>query len=1173
MRLKSIKLAGFKSFVDPTNFDLPGQLIGVVGPNGCGKSNIIDAVRWVLGESRASELRGESMQDVIFNGSGLRKPSGRSSVELVFDNTDGRAQGQWSSFGELSVRRVLTRDGASSYFINNQSVRRKDIHDMFMGTGLGPRAYAIIGQGMINRIIEAKPEELRIFLEEAAGVSKYKERRKETESRLEDTRENLVRVEDILRELTQQLIKLEGQAEVASKFNELQASMTEQQQLLWLLRQSEAGKEQEKFTNLIRDTQVQLEEQISKLRHAEAELETMRTQQYNAQDLVSKAQGELYEVNASVTQLETEIRYVQDSRNRLQQQAQDLHAQMSRWQGQLESADLSLKQAKNDLVHAEELEKSQQEELAGKQELLPEFESIWEDSINKLEVARKDLAEVEMHMAGLTERTKGAALQLEQSQQRSARLKIDLDSLIKPDQDALQLALDRHAMALKKLEEVQAIASAAEEAIPSADKARLEAQELLQSSSQSVHQTEAKLNALQAIQERVQAQSKLGAWLEERQLKNEPRLWQKVQVESGWETAFEAVMRERIGALQSTDLLDAAKLADQLPPSRIAWFESNSNLNVNKDPVSGNLTPLTTRVQVKDMALQGAINEWLTNIFVAENLSDAIRKRAELPQGGLFVVKSGHLISRVGIQIYAEDSEQAGLLARAKEIESLDKQLKAHQLLLSEAQSELTRAQANYQAAHQAAIQARANAESCVKETHTFEVESLQLKQADEQYNLRASQINSELSELSEMIESLMASHSDTQGELEEIISKKSQCLEILTVAQAFNSDAQQKRDQAIQTIREAERVAQESAFETRALRQRIAELERDSSAATLQVQELTENIAAIHLELEGLSDEAAQESLQNLLVQRSAKEAALAGTRTEFEALMHALRQADEARMQLERSLQPMRDKIMEMQLKEQAARLNLEQFAALLEEAQANVEELRHRLTPDLRVGALQSEVNRINSEIQALGPVNMAALDELASSQERKGFLDAQSADLNEAIQTLTDAILKIDAETRELLQGTFDQVNNHFNELFPALFGGGNAKLVMTGEEILDSGVQVMAQPPGKKNSTIHLLSGGEKALTAIALVFSLFHLNPAPFCLLDEVDAPLDDANTGRYADIVAKMSEKTQFLFISHNKITMEIANQLIGVTMQEQGVSRIVAVDIQAAASMLETA
>lgn len=1159
--------------MDPTNFDLPGQLIGVVGPNGCGKSNIIDAVRWVLGESRASELRGESMQDVIFNGSGQRKPSGRASVELVFDNTDGRAQGQWSSFAELSVRRVLTRDGASSYYINNQTVRRKDIYDMFLGTGLGPRAYAIIGQGMISRVIEAKPEELRVFLEEAAGVSKYKERRKETESRLEDTRENLTRVEDILRELTVQLEKLEGQAEVASKFKELQVSMTEQQQLLWLLRQSEAGKEQEKFVNAIRDTQVQLEEQIAKLRHAEAELETLRSEQYAAQDLVSVAQGELYEVNASVTQLEAEIRYVQESRSRLEQQIQDLHSQLSRWQAQFDNSSLNLKQAQHDLLAAQEQELIRQEELAGQQEVLPEFDSLWEQSQQALNLAREELADSERRMASLTERTRGAALQLEQSQQRSARLKIDLGELVVPDQAALSMATDRHNVALKKMEEAQALAAATQDAVPLADKARLDAQEVLRQASQAVHQTEAKLTALQALQEQVQSQAKVGPWLEQHNLKNKSRLWQKIQVESGWETAFEAVMRERIGAIEATDLNEAAKLAEHAPPGRLAWFEANATISGAKETNIAGLTPLITRVQVRDVSIQGALNEWMAHVYVADSLTDAIKRRADLPVGGLLVVKSGHLVSRVGVQIYAEDSEQAGLLARAKEIESLDKQLKANQLILDEAQSEVLRTQANYQSAHQAAISARENAEQAIKEAHAFEVERMQLTQAQEQYTTRATQINSELAELAQTIDELAGAHSETQDELNEVIATKAARQDVLDKAQTAQVDAQQKRELAMQGVREAERIAQEAAFEARALRQRIAELERDSTAATEQIAVIGESVANAQAELENLNDDAAQESLQNLLVQRSAKEAALASARTEFEALMHRLREADEARLQMERALQPMRDKITELQLKEQAARLNVEQFATMLQEAEADVEALKGRLSPDLRVSSLQAEVNRINSEINALGPVNMAALEELASSKERKGFLDAQSSDLNEAIQTLTDAIMKIDAETRELLQGTFDQVNAHFGELFPALFGGGNAKLVMTGEEILDAGVQVMAQPPGKKNSTIHLLSGGEKAMTAIALVFSLFHLNPAPFCLLDEVDAPLDDANTGRYADIVAKMSEKTQFLFISHNKITMEIANQLIGVTMQEQGVSRIVAVDIQAAASMAEAA
>jgi chromosome segregation protein len=527
----------------------------------------------------------------------------------------------------------------------------------------------------------------------------------------------------------------------------------------------------------------------------------------------------------------------------------------------------------------------------------------------------------------------------------------------------------------------------------------------------------------------------------------------------------------------------------------------------------------------------------------------------------------------VSLQLYAEDSEQAGLLARGQEIENLDLQLKAQQLILDEAQSEASRTQAAYQQAQQLAQQARQTAEQAVREAHNLEVERLQLAQADEKYRTRAEQINHELEELSHQAAELQGVRDEGQAELDKAQEEKGVHGDSLASAQDTYQAAQHALEQAREALRLAEREASEASFNTRTLVQRISDLTRDQQSAQQQVGDIQISLSNSQEELHALSDEAAQESLQNLLIQRSAREAALANARTEMDAISHRLREGDEARLTIERGLQPLRDKAMELQLKEQAARLNVEQFATMLMDAEANVDELKARLTPDMKVSTLQSEVNKLNQEIQGLGPVNMAALEELASAQERKTFLDAQSADLNEAINTLSDAIAKIDSETRELLQGTFDQVNEHFAKLFPDLFGGGNAKLVMTGEEILDSGVQVMAQPPGKKNSTIHLLSGGEKALTAIALVFSLFQLNPAPFCLLDEVDAPLDDANTGRYADMVARMSANTQFVFISHNKITMEIANQLIGVTMQEQGVSRIVAVDLEAAATMVEAA
>ncbi len=1173
MQLKSIKLSGFKSFVDPTHFEMPGQLIGVVGPNGCGKSNIIDAVRWVLGESRASELRGESMQDVIFNGSGLRKPSGRASVELIFDNADGRAQGQWSAFTELAVKRVLTRDGNSSYYVNNQVVRRKDIQDIFLGTGMGPRGYAIIGQGTINRILEAKPEELRVFLEEAAGVSKYKERRKETASRLEDTRENLVRVEDILRELDQQLTRLEKQATVAERHAELSAEMKSQQQLLWFVRQTESGKEQERHANGIRETQVSLEEQTAKLRHAETELETMRTQQYALQDKVSEAQGDLYQTNSDVSQVESQIHYVQEARQRLQQQTQDLHAQLQRWTVQETDAAQAQRTAEHELSLASEKEQSLLADLNSLQDQMPGHEESYQVSARALNDARDSLASIEQRLASLAERTKASVAQLEELKGREARLEGELVGMRKPDAEALQMALDRHSMAQRKVEESRQRAGEAQQRVPAADEARNAAQQQIQAANQDLAQTEAKLTALTALQASVQAQGKIGPWLESKGLKESKRLWQEIKVEAGWEAALESVLRERLAAITAKNVQETLALANDAPPSRLAILLTEE-ISPAHTAVPADFIPLLTRVQSAGAPrISAVLQEWLDNIYIADSLEDALHRREKLPAGGVLVTQQGHLVSRVGVQLYAADSEQAGMLARAQEMESLEKQLRAQQLIQSELQGELDQCIANYQAAHQAAEQTRINAEHAVQEVHGFEVERMQLTQAEEQYSQRAAQIQSELTELREQMEQLSIAHEQASSELLQSEESKEGLQEGLAVAQEKLELATQERDRLRESLRIAEMSAQEAAFATRSLQQRIADLQRDQSTARTQIMEIQDKYALAEQELETLSDEEAQDKLQGLLLARSAREAALANARTEQDALLHQLREADEARMQIERSLQPMRDKVVDLQLREQAARLNFEQFATLLSDAEADLIALEASFSTDLKVGALQIEVNRLSAEIQSLGPVNMAALDELASSRERKQFLDAQSADLNEAMQTLTDAIAKIDAETRDLLQGTFDQVNLHFGKLFPELFGGGHAELVMTGEEILDAGVQVMAQPPGKKNSSIYLLSGGEKALTAIALVFSLFLLNPAPFCLLDEVDAPLDDANTLRYAQLVAKMSNKTQFLFISHNKITMEIAHQLIGVTMQEQGVSRIVAVDISSAVSMVEAA
>jgi len=1169
VRLTSIKLAGFKSFVDPTHFQVPGQLVGVVGPNGCGKSNIIDAVRWVLGESRASELRGESMQDVIFNGSTARKPGSRASVELIFDNADGRAAGQWSAYGEIAVKRVLTRDGTSSYYINNLPARRRDIQDIFLGTGLGPRAYAIIGQGMIARIIEAKPEELRVFLEEAAGVSKYKERRRETENRLHDTRENLTRVEDIVRELTTNLEKLEGQAIVATKYKQLQAEGEEKQRLLWLLRKNEAGNEAERQQRAIREAQVELEAQTARLREVEAQLETLRVAHYSASDAMQGAQGALYEANAEVSRLEAEIKFIVESRNRVQAQIAALSAQREQWQMQARKARDEIETASEALAEGEEKAAIAQENAAAKHDALPALEARWRDAQAQLNEERAGIARAEQALKLEAAHQRNADQQLQQLQQRQERLKNEASGLDAPDEAQLEELRMQLAENEEVLAEAQARLADAQETVPRLDAERRAAQERVQAESAQIHQLEARLAALKQLQESVQTEGKIQPWLDKHELGALPRLWKKLHVEAGWEAALEAVLRERLAALEVSNLDWVKAFATDAPPAKLAFY-SPPLAGKPFDAPQG-LRPLLSLVRIDDPGLRAVLNEWLGATFIADDIAQALAMRTQLPEGGAFVVKAGHTVTRVGVQLYAADSEQSGMLARAQEIENLTRQVRAQALLADEAKSSAVRADAAHTQASQALADARAAAERATQRVHALQLDVLKLAQAHERYTQRSTQIGEELEEIVAQIEEQRALRAESEAAFEQHDAEIAQ----LQARFEDNQLAFESLDEALTSarheLRELERAASDASFAVRGLAAKIAEYERNIETAQDQSERVAGALEDARAELETINEQTAQTGLQDALEVRAAREESLHAARIELDDLTARLRQSDEQRLFAERSLQPLRDRINELQLKEQAARISGEQFVEQLQAAGVDEVELQAKLTPDLKPSYLQGEVTRLNNAIVALGPVNMAALEELASATERKHFLDAQSADLNNAIGTLEDAIQKIDQETRSLLQGTFDEVNRHFGDLFPRLFGGGQAKLIMTGDEILDAGVQVMAQPPGKKNSTIHLLSGGEKALTATALVFAMFQLNPAPFCLLDEVDAPLDDANTERFANLVRAMSVKTQFLFISHNKIAMEMAQQLIGVTMQEQGVSRIVAVDMEAAAGFAQ--
>ncbi|WP_082583991.1 chromosome segregation protein SMC [Noviherbaspirillum sp. Root189] len=1173
MRLTSLKLSGFKSFVDPTNFQVPGQLVGVVGPNGCGKSNIMDAVRWVLGESKASELRGESMQDVIFNGSTNRKPAGRASVELVFDNSDGRAAGQWSQYAEIAVKRTLTRDGTSTYYINNQAVRRRDIQDIFLGTGLGPRAYAIIGQGMISRIIEARPEDLRIFLEEAAGVSKYKERRRETENRLQDTRENLTRVEDILRELNTNLEKLESQAAVAQRFRELQADQDEKQKLLWLLRKNEAKSEQEKFFRDIEKAQTDLEEQTAKLRHVETELEHMRQAHYGAGDRMHTAQGNLYQTNAEIGSLEAQIKFVIESRNRLQTQLNSLTAQRDQWQRQSQQQQEELEEAEMHLEeHGMRVEQAQQA-AHSQNDVIPALEQSWRELQLKTTESRGKIMQIQQQIELESTHQRNASNILANLATRRERLSQEKNGMSLPDTAHLSNLRMQLEEKQASLEEAREHLEAAQEQQPRLEEERRVAQQQVNTETANNAQLEARLSALKQLQESVQTQGKVQPWLKKHELGDLPRLWQKLHIDQGWETALESVLRERTSALEVSNLDWAKAFFNDAPPAKLALFTPNETAQPAVGEAPAGLKPFINLLQLNDPGLRALMQDWLSNVFAADDFNAAFVDRAKLPVGGYFVTRQGHVIGKTSVRFYASDSEQDGMLARQHEIENITKQLRAQQMLADEAKSRAVRADAAVSQATQRLQELRQRVTTLTQAVHGLQIDVMKLSEVQERFNQRSTQIETDLAEIAAQEAEQQQAKAESEAKFEQLDIELAELQENHEDGQTAYLAKEQQLNDARQRLRELERAAQEAEFAEKAHRNKIEELKRGISTALEQSAQLFASMQQGSLELESLDDQAAQAGLQSLLDKRSDQERALADARHELDQLTQKLRHSEEARMQAERSLQPQRDRIMELQLKEQAARLNQEQYAQQLAEAQADEAALAEKLNADMRPSYLQGEVTRLTNAIAALGAVNLAALDELAQASERKNFLDAQHADLTEAINTLEDAINKIDRETRDLLQDTFDKVNKHFGELFPILFGGGQAKLIMTGEEILDSGVQVMAQPPGKKNATIHLLSGGEKALTATALVFSMFQLNPAPFCLLDEVDAPLDDANTERFCNMVKRMSLQTQFLFISHNKIAMEMAQQLIGVTMQEQGVSRIVAVDMESAASFASEA
>ncbi len=1165
MRLTEIKLAGFKSFVDPVVIPVPGNLVGIVGPNGCGKSNVIDAIRWVLGESRASALRGESLQDVIFNGSATRKPVGRASVELVFDNSSGKAAGQWKAYNEIAIKRIMQKEGESTYYINNIHVRRRDVTDMFLGTGISGRGYAIIEQGMISRIIEAKPQELRAFLEEAAGISKYRERRHETGLRLTDARSNLLRLDDILEELERQSQHLEAQGEVATRYQNLHKQLTAAQHALWSLRKQEAAASRHEAQKEIEQLTQELEIIQTDLQETDEKLNELRTQHRTANERQHLVQGELYAADGEIARIGQDIRHMRENREQLDHQTAETALRLQDQERQLNEITDNMASWQSELEQASERHNSCKKAHTLETSKLPSIELTAQSDQTQLSGLREKLALVKQNE------------KLQQNQLAYAERA--LQQLILRRQRRLEEQYEQPAIDLAQLEELsgesEELAALTEQTrrLLCEQEARLgavqqERDELLQvvhSLQRDVAQAKAQHDVLQRLQNQIESNQDLSVWMARNRLDLLPRLWQQIGVEAGWETALEAVLRERIQAVTVDQLEQVLDWEAQRPPAKWSVCELRSSEQLIKNVTLDQRAwkPLIVLLDCRNQALWSVLEIWLHGVFVIDDIRSGLADRQLLAPGEVLVTAEGHSLTRYSISYFAPDSVLHGVLSRQQEIDRLtDECEKTEQSLLSRERI-LAEVEQNCGEVRAAIVQMREEAERLKTMQHDRQIQIVQLTQQNERLAQQQQHLETELAELAVQIEEEssqkhlaetgLAACEAERVDLEEQVQKMEAICQASGQILVFQRSLVQRLSDELR----------EAIFNEQNYQNRIADCEQRIGMITRNQQVLTQTLNKLKHARTDLEESSLIASMAQWQVQHDQHEQALAAVRHELETIDSILLEAEQTRLQLERRLHECREAVGHARLKEQEAGMTEIQFADKLAELRGEDHlEMPQRSVTE-QPARLQARIKRLSGDIAALGAVNLGALQELQALQSRQIYLEEQSSDLREAVLALEQAIRQIDRETRERLLETFHQVNGNLAELFASIFGGGSAELVLNGEDILDAGVQLNAHPPGKRNSSIHLLSGGEKALTALALVFSLFKLNPAPFCLLDEVDAPLDDSNSVRFCDLVKRMAEETQFLFISHNKITMQMAEQLIGVTMREQGVSRVVTVDV----------
>lgn len=1167
MRLKCIKLAGFKSFVDPTTVNFPSNLCAVVGPNGCGKSNIIDAVRWVMGESSAKNLRGENMMDVIFNGSGQRKPVGQASIELVFDNSDNRIKGEYAQYNEISIKRRVSRDGTSGYMLNGTKCRRRDITDIFLGTGLGARSYSIIEQGMVSRLIESKPEELRIFIEEAAGISKYKERRRDTENRIKRTRENLERLTDLREEMGRQLQHLHRQAQAAEKYGEFKQQERELTAQHNALRWKALNDDLEIKQAVIKDLEVKIEAAVADQRAIDAQVEQHLVDNTEFNDQLGEIQGRYYTLGSDIARIEQSIEHHIERTAQLKRDLMETQEGFGLTQGELDSDVSKIKTFESELEMIEpKLEESQalEEEssfaLEESEERMQQWQNEWDEFNRRAEEPRK-IAEVEQSRIQQLEKI------VERGMDRKQRLVEEKKSLgDNPEQgviddlsievSTLEEQLEQHQTSNSELAETIEEERTRAQAIASdLDRARSELQSLKGRSA-----------SLEALQKAALGRNNEGMnrWLQSHELHENKRLGESIRVASGYEAAVEAVLGDYLQSVCVENVDSVESLLSELPAGLLSLVETG--VVSDKLAAASGREPLSAKIESSwDSAAL------LAGIYVADDIQSALTVRGSLAANESVVTRQGVWLGKSWIRVRKAADEKAGLLERKGEISKLEEQISIQQSRADEMLETQTEARQTLRDLESRREDVQRQIAQTARQYSELKSQLGAKLMKVEQTTLRRERLQHELDELQRQLsleeENTALARSNLQSALdtmEEDTERKEQLLQ-------QRDERREALDQIRQKARHDKDQAHQLAMQQQSLNSQLRSVRDTMDRMATQVQRAKERIESLTNQLQESDDplELKRAELETQLQLRLEVEEQLNAAKARADGNEHTLRTLEQQRSHFERTAAALREQLMENRLRCEGDIVKREALAEQLLEAKYDLETVLANIPEELDQAGCEQELQSIANRVQRLGAINLAAIDEYKQQSERKVYLDSQNDDLERALVTLENAIRKIDKETRTRFKETFDKINAGLQELFPKVFGGGHAYLDMTGEDLLDTGVAIMARPPGKRNSTIHLLSGGEKAMTAIALVFSIFRLNPSPFCMLDEVDAPLDDANVGRYANLVKEMSDSVQFIFITHNKLTMEMANQLLGVTMHEPGVSRIVAVDIEEAAEL----